>query len=71
MTGGTIVPVNQLVQDMGVSGNGYVELSAVDGANGVNAPYIQTNTWTSAPVGGEYHHAVPARESERHHRGRE
>jgi hypothetical protein len=52
MTGGTVVAVNQLVQDMGVSGNGYVEMSAVDGANGVNAPYIQTNTWTAAPVAG-------------------
>ena len=50
MTGGTVVAVNQLVQDMGVSGNGYVEMSAVDGANGVNAPYIQTNVWSAAPV---------------------
>jgi hypothetical protein len=50
MTSGTVVPVNQLVQDMGVSGNGYVEMSAVDGANGVNAPYIQTNTWTTSPI---------------------
>jgi hypothetical protein len=50
MTGGSVVPVNQLVQDMGVSGNGYVEMSAVDGANGSNAPYLQTNTWTTSPI---------------------
>jgi hypothetical protein len=50
MTGGTVVPVNQLVQDLGVSGNGYVELSAVDGPGGSNAPYLQTNTWTTSPT---------------------
>jgi hypothetical protein len=50
MTGGTVVPVNQLVQDMGTTGNGYVEISAVDGPNSSNAPYIQTNIWTTAPV---------------------
>ena len=50
MTASTVVAVNQLVQDMGVSGNGYVEMSAVDGANGVNAPYIQTNVWSTSPV---------------------
>ena len=50
MTGGAVVSVNQLVQDLGVSGNGYIEMSAVDGANGSNAPYIQTNVFTGAPV---------------------
>jgi hypothetical protein len=50
MAGGAVVPVNQLVQDLGVSGNGYVEMSAVDGANGSNAPYLQTNTWTTSPT---------------------
>jgi hypothetical protein len=50
MTGGTVVPVNQLVQDMGVSGSGYVEISAIDGTNGANSPYIQTNTWITSPI---------------------
>jgi hypothetical protein len=50
MTASTVVAVNQLVQDLGVSGNGYVELSAVDGAAGSNAPYIQTNTWATSPT---------------------
>jgi hypothetical protein len=51
MSTGAVVAVNQLVQDLGVSGNGYVEISALDGPNGSNAPYIQTNTWTTAPIG--------------------
>src|SRR5262252_1776571 len=52
MTGGTTVAVKQLAQDMGVSGNGYVETTAVDGANGVNAPYMQVVTWATAPTSG-------------------
>jgi hypothetical protein len=50
MTGGTTIAVNQLVQDMGVSGNGYVETTAIDGAAGINAPYTQVVTWTTAPT---------------------
>lgn len=50
MTASTVVPVDTLVQDLGVSGNGYVETTAVDGAAGINAPYTQVVTWTTAPV---------------------
>ncbi len=50
MSASTTVPVDTLVQDLGVSGNGYVEATAVDGAAGVNAPYTQIVTWATAPV---------------------
>jgi hypothetical protein len=50
MVGGTVVAVNQLAQDLGVSGNGYVETTALDGANNSNAPYMQVVTWTGAPT---------------------
>jgi hypothetical protein len=52
MTASTVVATRNLVQDMGVSGNGYVESTAVDGPAGFNAPYIQTATWTGGPVFG-------------------
>jgi hypothetical protein len=50
MTNAVAVPVDQLVQDMGATGNGYIEMTAVDGANGVNAPYLQVTTWATSPV---------------------
>jgi hypothetical protein len=50
MSGGAVVAVNQLAQDLGVSGNGYVETTALDGANNGNAPYMQVVTWTGAPT---------------------
>lgn len=50
MTAATQVAVKQLAQDLGTTGNGYVETSAVDGAAGVNAPYTQVVTWATAPV---------------------
>jgi len=50
MTSGTTVAVNQLAQDLGVSGNGFVETTAVDGPNNGNAPYTQVVTWTGAPT---------------------
>lgn len=50
MAASTVVAVNQLVQDMGTTGNGYIESTAVDGAAGVNAPYVQVVTWATAPI---------------------
>jgi hypothetical protein len=50
MTASTTVAVDQLVQDLGTTGNGYVESTAVDGAAGINAPYTQIVTWATAPV---------------------
>jgi hypothetical protein len=50
MTGGTSVAVNQLVQDMGTTGNGYVETTAFDGTANANAPYMQIVTWATSPI---------------------
>jgi len=50
MTAGTVVPVDAIVIDYGVSGNGYYEVNAIDGAYGVNSPYAQVVTWTSVPI---------------------
>lgn len=47
MVAGTIVEAESLVLDYGVSGNGYIESSAVDGLYGVNSPYVQTATWNT------------------------
>ena len=38
-----------LVLDYGVSGNGYLEQNAIDGANGINSPYHQIVSWVSHP----------------------
>ena len=54
MTGGVTVAVDQLVTDMGVTGNGVVETTAVDGAASVNAPYVQIKTWATAPVAANW-----------------
>jgi hypothetical protein len=50
MSASTTVAVNELVQDFGTTGNGYVEDTALDGAANVNAPYTQVVTWATAPV---------------------
>ncbi len=41
-----------LALDYGVSGNGYYEVTAVDGTNGANSPYAQIVTWTTHPATG-------------------
>jgi hypothetical protein len=38
-----------LVLDFGVSGNGYYEVNAIDGAYAENSPYAQVVTWGSHP----------------------
>lgn len=50
MASSTVVAVDALVVDFGVSGQGFLVASANDGAEGVNAPYWQVVTWTTAPV---------------------
>lgn len=54
MAAATAVAVGQLVTDYGATGNGVVEDSAVDGAGGVNAPYVQVKTWAGAPVAANW-----------------
>ena len=49
MTAGTVIPAKSLALDYGVTGNGYYEVSAVDGYNSVNSPYAQIVTWATTP----------------------
>jgi hypothetical protein len=49
---GQIIPVGTLALDYGVSGNGYYEVTTVDGVNGVYSPYSQTVQWTTHPATG-------------------
>lgn len=44
------IPAGSLAIDYGVSGNGYYEVSAIDGTWGANSPYAQIVTWTTSPV---------------------
>jgi hypothetical protein len=53
MTPGTTVSAKSLVLDYGVSGNGFVETTAVDGAYGANSPYQQTVSWATHPATGQ------------------
>lgn len=48
MAAATVIPVDSLVLDYGVSGNGFHEVNAIDGAYGVNSPYSQIVTWSGA-----------------------
>lgn len=56
MTASTVIPADTAVIDFGSVGSsgtgtpGYAEVNAVDGAEGVNAPYFQVVTWGTAPV---------------------
>jgi hypothetical protein len=53
MTAGTVVQPDTIVLDYGVSGNGFVETTTVDGAYGANSPYTQIVTWTTHPATGK------------------
>ncbi|MFA5154162.1 MAG: hypothetical protein WC554_16550, partial [Clostridia bacterium] len=41
-----------LALDYGTTGQGYYEVTAIDGANGANSPYAQCVTWTTHPQSG-------------------
>jgi hypothetical protein len=49
MTAGATVEADSIVLDFGVSGNGYYEVSAIDGIYGINSPYAQIVTWIDSP----------------------
>jgi hypothetical protein len=51
-TGSGIISKGTLALDYGVSGQGYWEVTAVDGINGSNSPYDQVVTWTGHPRTG-------------------
>lgn len=47
-----IISKGSLAIDYGVSGQGYYEVSAIDGTNGANSPYARVFTWTTHPATG-------------------
>lgn len=49
---GTVIAAESIVLDYGApgTGGGYYEVNAVDGTNGVNAPYAQVAVWNTHPV---------------------
>lgn len=49
-TPGTIIYKDSIILDYGVSGNGYIETSAVDGTYGSNSPYQRIMTWETHPT---------------------
>ncbi len=51
MTPTTAVAAESIVLDYGASGNGYYEVSAIDGAYGLNSPYMQIVSWNGTPSG--------------------
>lgn len=53
MSAGTVVAVDSIILDYGVSGNGFHEVNAIDGAYALNSPYSQTVTWTTHPATGQ------------------
>lgn len=48
MASGTVVAVDAIVLDYGVSGNGFHEVNAIDGLYGINSPYSQIVTWAGS-----------------------
>jgi hypothetical protein len=48
----TIIAAGTLALDYGTTGNGYYEVTAVDGVNGVNSPYAQVASWATHPATG-------------------
>jgi hypothetical protein len=51
-TGTGVVAVGTLVLDYGTTGQGYYEVTTIDGANGANSPYAQIVTWATHPYDG-------------------
>ena len=49
---GTVMETEQPILDYGVSGNGYIEMTTVDGVYGSNSPYMRVVTWTGHPATG-------------------
>lgn len=54
ITAATVIPVGNAVIDFGVAGAGAVELSAYDGTEGVQSPWIQTKRWATSPVAANF-----------------
>ena len=52
MTPGSVIAPDALVLDYGVSGNGWHEITTVDGMYGANSPYARIANWTTHPATG-------------------
>jgi len=49
-TASGVIPIDAIVLDYGVTGNGYYEVNAIDGLYADNSPYAQVVTWNSHPL---------------------
>ena len=49
-TGAGTIDMGSLALDYGTTGNGFYEVTAVDGLNGANSPYAQVVTWETHPI---------------------
>jgi hypothetical protein len=49
MSTSTVVEAGAIILDYGVAGNGYYEVTAVDGIYGLNSPYMQIVTFSGHP----------------------
>lgn len=52
MPAGEVTGIGAIVRDYGKSGDGWHEISAIDGIYGSNAPYSRVITWTGHPATG-------------------
>lgn len=50
---GTAINAKTLALDYGVTGNGFYEVNAIDGAWAANSPYAQIVTWATHPQSGQ------------------
>jgi len=48
----SVIAADTFAIDYGVSGNGFIEMTTVDGAYGSNSPYMRVVTWVDHPVTG-------------------
>lgn len=52
LTPGTLIGADAVILDYGVSGNGWIESTTVDGIYGSNSPYTRIVSWTTHPATG-------------------
>jgi hypothetical protein len=47
---GAVVPVETVALDFGSANTGLLETTVLDGAEGINSPYLQVFTWATSPI---------------------
>ncbi|MGV3515471.1 hypothetical protein [Luteitalea sp.] len=47
---GAVVPVETIALDFGTANSGLLETTVLDGAEGINSPYLQVFTWATSPI---------------------